>query len=182
MAVVGIHKTLLQVAHPGALLGHQLLTLLHLCLLLHVQGSLQLCSPAPLLIHLALEALVLILSLLYTSHQSKHAQSPVDHVRHHVSQATRMHTCCCHSLLCHTVATHIIPRYYYWHEHLSVNCNESLVVMDEWRWSQWCSVWERLASAVSLSERLVTADMCLHSRGGDRPGAPAGQRQWPLEA
>jgi len=69
MAVVGIHKAFLHVTHPGALLGHHLLTLLHLCLQgLHVQGLLQLCSPGPVLIHLALEALVLILSLLYTSH------------------------------------------------------------------------------------------------------------------
>jgi len=69
MAVVGIHKALLQLTHPGALLGHHLLTLLHLCLQgLHVQGLLQLCSLGPVLIHLALEALVLILSLLYTSH------------------------------------------------------------------------------------------------------------------
>ncbi len=69
MAVVGIHKALLQVTHPGALLGHNVLTLLHLCLQgMHVQGLLQLCSPGPVLIHLALQALVLILSLLYTSH------------------------------------------------------------------------------------------------------------------
>ncbi len=121
MAVVGIHKALLQVTHLGALLGHHLLTLLHLCLQgLHVQGLLQLCSPGPVLIHLALEALVLILSLLHTSHQSKHVHtldSTMDHMRHHVSQATHMHRCCCHSLLCHTAATQVILRHRYWHEH-----------------------------------------------------------------
>lgn len=121
VAVVGIHKTLLQVAHPGALLGQQQLSLLQLCLqgfLLHVQGLLQLCSFAPLLIHLTLEALVVILSLLCTSHQSKHADtlskgygpcaSPCQ--PENVSQASGMHRCCCRNLLCHTVTTQVTLR------------------------------------------------------------------------
>ena len=110
VAAVGIHKTLLQVAHPGALLGQQLLGLLQLCLqglLLHVQGLLQLCSPAPLLLHLALEALGVTLSLLCTSHQSKHAHalskrygpcvSPRQ--RENVSQPSGLPRYYCHSLL-----------------------------------------------------------------------------------
>jgi len=78
MAVGGIQKALLQVPPPGALLGRHLLTLLHhrpQGLLLYLQGLLQLCSPVPLLVHLALEALVLILSLLCSSHQSVHAHT-----------------------------------------------------------------------------------------------------------
>ena len=88
MAVDGIQQALLQVTHPGALLGQCVLTLLHHCLQGH-SLLLHLCSPVPLLVHLALEALVLILSLLCSSHQSVHAHTlsgRCGHVHHHVSQ------------------------------------------------------------------------------------------------
>ena len=77
-AGVGVHKTLLQQACPGALLSPQLLSLLQLCLqglLLHVQALLHLCGLVLLLSHFMLEALMLILSLLCSSYQSMHADT-----------------------------------------------------------------------------------------------------------
>lgn len=77
-AGVGVHKTLLQLACPGALLSQQLLSLLQLCLqglLLHVQALLQLYGLVLLLSHFMLEALMLMLSLLCSSNQSMHADA-----------------------------------------------------------------------------------------------------------
>ncbi len=121
MAVVGIHKALLQLTHLGALLSHYLLTLLHRCLqslLLHAQGLLQLCSPGPLLIHLALEALVLILSLLYTSHSQSMSTLSTSQWTTCVTMSARLLACTdVVALLCHMVAIQVTPWYPYWHEH-----------------------------------------------------------------